>query len=35
MDWEEYEKILMKKPGFKEAFQETSLEYDLHILFEN
>lgn len=29
MDWEEYEKILMKKPGFKEAMEETRLEYEI------
>ena len=29
MDWEEYEKILMQRPGFKKALNETRLEYDL------
>ncbi len=29
MPWEEYEKILMKRPGFKEAQEETRLEYEI------
>lgn len=29
MDWEEYEKILMKRPGFKKAMEETRLEYEI------
>ncbi len=29
MNWEEYEKILMKRPGFKEAQEETRLEYEI------
>ncbi len=29
MTWEEYEKILMKRPGFKEAAEETRLEYEI------
>ena len=29
MNWEEYEKILMKKPGFKEALNETLPEYEI------
>ncbi|MBI2329963.1 helix-turn-helix transcriptional regulator [Candidatus Daviesbacteria bacterium] len=29
MTWEEYEKILMKRPGFKEAQKETRLEYEI------
>ncbi len=29
MDWEEFEKILMKRPGFKEALEETRLEYEI------
>lgn len=29
MDWEEYEKILMQKPGFKKALDETKLEYQI------
>lgn len=29
MDWEEYEKILFKRPGFKEAVEETRLEYEI------
>ena len=28
MDWEEYEKILMQRPGFKEALEETLSEYE-------
>jgi hypothetical protein len=28
MDWEEYEKILMQRPGFKEALEETLFEYE-------
>ena len=28
MDWEEYEKILMQRPGFKETLEETLLEYE-------
>lgn len=29
MDWEKYEKTLMKRPGFKEAQEETQLEYEI------
>jgi len=29
MTWEEYEKILMKRPGFKEAQEATRLEYEI------
>jgi ribosome-binding protein aMBF1 (putative translation factor) len=29
MSWEEYEKVLMKRPGFKEALKETQLEYEI------
>ena len=29
MKWEEYEKILMKRPGFKEGQEETRLEYEI------
>ncbi len=29
MDWEKYEKILLKRPGFKEALEETRLEYEI------
>ena len=29
MDWEVYEKILMKRPGFKEAQEETRLEFEI------
>jgi len=29
MDWEEYEKVLMKRPGFQEALEETRLEYEI------
>src|SRR3990167_918705 len=29
MKWEEYEKILMKRPGFKEAQKTTKLEYEI------
>ncbi len=29
MKWEEFEKILMKRPGFKEAQEETRLEYEI------
>jgi len=29
MDWQEYEKILLKRPGFKEALEETRLEYEI------
>lgn len=29
MDWEEYEQILMQRPGFKEALEETRLEYEI------
>jgi hypothetical protein len=28
MNWEEYEKILLQKPGFKEALNETIYEYE-------
>lgn len=29
LDWEEYEKILMQRPGFKEALEETRFEYEI------
>ncbi len=29
MDWKEFEKTLFKKPGFKEAVEETRLEYEI------
>lgn len=29
LDWEDYRKELLKKPGFKEALKETELEYQL------
>ncbi len=29
MTWEEFEKKLFKQPGFKEAVQETRLEYEI------
>jgi ribosome-binding protein aMBF1 (putative translation factor) len=29
MDWKEYEKILMQRPRFKEALEETQLEYEI------
>lgn len=29
MEWGEFEKILMKRPGFKEAAAETRLEYEI------
>lgn len=29
MEWDEFEKILMKRPGFKEAVAETQLEYEI------
>ena len=29
MDWEEYEKILMQRPGFKEVLNETLPEYEI------
>jgi ribosome-binding protein aMBF1 (putative translation factor) len=29
MDWKEYEKILMQRSGFKEALEETRLEYEI------
>ena len=29
MDWEDFEKELFKKPGFKEAQEETRLEYEI------
>lgn len=29
MDWDEFEKTLFKKPGFKEAVEETRLEYEI------
>ncbi len=29
MDWKEYEKILMQRPGFKKALEETRLEYEI------
>lgn len=29
MTWEEFERILMERPGFKEAQEETRLEYEI------
>ena len=29
MDWEDFEKELFKRPGFKEAQEETRLEYEI------
>lgn len=29
LDWEDYEKELLAKPGFKEAVKETELEYQI------
>mgnify|MGYP001572434827 FL=1 len=29
MKWEEFEKILMRRPGFKKALEETRLEYEI------
>ena len=29
MEWEEFEKILVKRPGFKQAQKETRLEYEI------
>jgi len=29
LDWEDFEKELFKKPGFKEAVEETRLEYEI------
>lgn len=29
MNWEEYEQILFKRPGFKEVLEETQLEYEI------
>lgn len=29
MDWEEFEKELFKRPGFKEAQEETRLEFEI------
>ncbi|OGE64406.1 hypothetical protein A3I48_01620, partial [Candidatus Daviesbacteria bacterium RIFCSPLOWO2_02_FULL_36_7] len=29
IDWEDFEKELLKKPGFKEAMEETRLEYEI------
>lgn len=29
MDWEEFEKILMQKPGFRKAMEQTRLEYEI------
>lgn len=29
MTWDEFEKILMKRPGFKEAQEETRIEYEI------
>jgi N-glycosylase/DNA lyase len=29
MNWEEYEKILMQRPGFREALKETLPEYEI------
>lgn len=34
-DWEDFEKELFKQPGFKEAVEETRLEYEIaHALIE-
>ncbi len=29
LDWEDFEKELFKRPGFKEAIEETRLEYEI------
>lgn len=29
MDWEDFKKELLKKPGFKEALKETEVEYQI------
>jgi len=29
MEWKEYKRILLKKPGFKEALEKTRLEYQV------
>ncbi len=29
LDWEDFEKELFKRPGFKEAVEETRLEYEI------
>lgn len=29
LDWEDYRKELLKRPGFKEALEETRLEYEI------
>lgn len=29
MNWEEYEKVLLRRPGFKEALEESRLEYEI------
>lgn len=29
LDWKDYEKELLQKPGFKEALKETELEYQI------
>src|SRR3990167_6618269 len=29
MEWEEFEKILVKRPGFKQAQEETRIEYEI------
>ena len=29
LDWDDYEKELFKRPGFKEAVEETRLEYEI------
>jgi hypothetical protein len=29
MDWEEYKKILMRRPGFSDSLEETLLEYEI------
>jgi len=29
LDWDDYEKELLAKPGFKEALKETRLEYEI------
>lgn len=29
INWEEYEKVLLKRPGFKKVLKETQLEYEI------
>lgn len=29
MDWEDYKKELLKRPGFKQALKETEIEYQI------